>query len=81
MPPAAAQLETSDSTQLDIARRIGQPSAARAVARATAGNLIGYLIPCHRVIRKSGAISDYRWGRGRRLAIIGWEAARLDRVA
>ena len=64
------------TTYQDIARRIGYPEgAARAVGRANGSNLISYLIPCHRVIRKSGAIGGYRWGRARKLALIGWEAA------
>lgn len=66
------------TTYQDIARRIGYPEgAARAVGRANGSNLISYLIPCHRVIRKSGAIGGYRWGRARKLALIGWEAAQL----
>ena len=65
------------TTYQDIARRIGYPDgAARAVGRANGSNMISYLIPCHRVIRKSGAIGGYRWGRARKLALIGWEAAR-----
>ena len=43
-----------------------------------AANPIGFLIPCHRVIRATGAFNDYRWGIERRKAIIGWEAARAD---
>jgi len=65
------------TTYQDIARRIGcLEGAARAVGRANGSNLISYLIPCHRVIRKSGAIGGYRWGRARKLALIGWEAAK-----
>lgn len=64
------------TTYQDIAQRIGYPAgAARAVGTANGSNLISYLIPCHRVIRKSGAIGGYRWGRSRKLAMIGWEAA------
>ncbi len=58
----------------DLASRIGRPGAARAVASAVAKNLIGYVIPCHRVIRESGALSDYRWGSHRKRAILGAEA-------
>jgi AraC family transcriptional regulator, regulatory protein of adaptative response / methylated-DNA-[protein]-cysteine methyltransferase len=66
------------TTYQDIARRIGYPEgAARAVGRANGSNLISYLIPCHRVIQKSGAIGGYRWGRARKLALIGWEAAQV----
>ena len=59
----------------DIAAQIGQPTAARAVGNAVGRNPIGYLIPCHRVIRKVGQIGPYRWGSTRKKAIIGWEAA------
>lgn len=59
----------------DFATLLGRPGAHRAVAGAIAANPLGYLIPCHRVIAKSGKISDYRWGRLRKSAILGWEAA------
>jgi AraC family transcriptional regulator of adaptative response/methylated-DNA-[protein]-cysteine methyltransferase len=64
-----------------IAHHIGHPRAVRAVGRANAVNAVCYLIPCHRVIRKSGVIGGYRWGRGRKLALIGWEAAQAERTA
>lgn len=57
-----------------LAETLGHPSAIRAVASAVAANPIGYLIPCHRVIRKSGDIHHYRWGHGRKIAMLGWEA-------
>ncbi|MCX6050571.1 MAG: methylated-DNA--[protein]-cysteine S-methyltransferase [Chloroflexi bacterium] len=59
----------------DVAQWIGQPSAARAVGGAVGANNIAYLIPCHRVIRKSGVIQEYRWGPTRKKAMLGWEAA------
>lgn len=59
----------------DIASHIGHPKAFRAVANATAVNPVAYLIPCHRVIAKSGKIHQYRWGSLRKKALIGWEAA------
>jgi AraC family transcriptional regulator, regulatory protein of adaptative response / methylated-DNA-[protein]-cysteine methyltransferase len=62
----------------DIAAKIGRPGANRAVGTAVGANPISYLVPCHRVIRKSGAISHYHWGRPRKLAMIGWEAARAE---
>jgi AraC family transcriptional regulator of adaptative response/methylated-DNA-[protein]-cysteine methyltransferase len=61
----------------DIAAYIGHPKAFRAVANAIAINPVAYLIPCHRVIAKSGKINQYRWGSARKKALIGWEAARL----
>ncbi len=59
----------------DIASHIGHPKAFRAVANAIAINPVAYLIPCHRVIAKSGKIHQYRWGSARKKALLGWEAA------
>ncbi len=67
-------------TYADLAQAIGQPRAARAVGSAVAANLIGYLIPCHRVIRGSGDTGQYRWGAARKQAMLGWEAARAERT-
>ena len=58
-----------------LAARMGRPKAARAVASAVAANPISYLIPCHRVIRETGVIGKYRWGRERKAAMLAWEAA------
>ncbi len=60
----------------DVARAIGKPHAVRAVGTAVGANPIAWVIPCHRVIREMGAFGQYRWGRARKLAMIGWEAAR-----
>ncbi len=60
----------------DIATHIGRPKAFRAVANAVAINPVAYLIPCHRVIAKSGKIHQYRWGAARKKAMIGWEATK-----
>jgi AraC family transcriptional regulator of adaptative response/methylated-DNA-[protein]-cysteine methyltransferase len=62
-------------TYQQLAQRIGSPKASRAVGSAMAANTIGYLIPCHRVIREGGDVGHYRWGSERKLAILGWEAA------
>lgn len=62
-----------------IATRIGIPAAARAVGAAVGANPVAWLIPCHRVIRESGALGGYRWGVERKAAILGWEAARISR--
>ncbi len=59
-----------------LARMAGVPKAQRAVGGALAANRIGFLIPCHRVIRESGDTGDYRWGISRKMAIQLWEAAR-----
>ena len=65
----------------DLARHIGMPKAVRAVGTANAANPVSYLIPCHRVIRKSGALGGYHWGQGRKLAILGEEAMGRDSAA
>jgi AraC family transcriptional regulator, regulatory protein of adaptative response / methylated-DNA-[protein]-cysteine methyltransferase len=62
----------------DLAAKIGASAANRAVGSAVGRNPIAYLIPCHRVIRSLGVIGDYRWGRERKLAMIGWETAQSD---
>jgi AraC family transcriptional regulator of adaptative response/methylated-DNA-[protein]-cysteine methyltransferase len=56
-----------------VADAIGQPTASRAVGAAVGANSLAYLIPCHRVIRETGVIGDYRWGPARKRAMIGWE--------
>ena len=63
------------TTYGDLAATLGAPSAARAVGAAIGANPIAYLIPCHRVIRASGALAGYRWGVERKAAILAWEAA------
>ena len=60
----------------NLAKRVGKPGAARAVAGAVARNPLGPIVPCHRVIRSTGAITGYYWGPDRKRAILGWEAAR-----
>jgi len=60
----------------DVASYLGRPTAVRAVASAIAVNPVGYLIPCHRVVAKTGKIGKYRWGTVRKKAIVGWEASR-----
>lgn len=59
-----------------LAQRIGRPEATRAVAGAVANNPVAMLIPCHRVIRESGALGGYRWGLARKRAILAMEGAR-----
>jgi AraC family transcriptional regulator of adaptative response/methylated-DNA-[protein]-cysteine methyltransferase len=68
IPPGCAVSYT------DVAKKIGRRDAVRAVAGAIAANTIGYLIPCHRVLRSTGALSGYRWGNERKLALLAWES-------
>ena len=65
-------------TYKGLAESIEKPTAARAVGTAVGQNPVGYLIPCHRVIRASGELGGYRWGHDRKLAITGWEASRVN---
>ncbi len=58
-----------------LARFVGHPGAARAVGSAIGANPLAYLIPCHRVIRETGVVGDYRWGHGRKRALLAWERA------
>lgn len=57
-----------------VASLMGRPTASRAVGSAIGRNPIAYLIPCHRVIRASGALGGYRWGLERKAVLLGWEA-------
>ncbi len=59
-----------------IARSIGQPSALRAVGAAVGRNPIAFVIPCHRVIRKSGDLGGYHWGLERKRLILAWESGK-----
>jgi AraC family transcriptional regulator, regulatory protein of adaptative response / methylated-DNA-[protein]-cysteine methyltransferase len=62
------------TTYQAIAAAIDQPTAARAVGNAVGQNPISYLIPCHRVIRKTGALGGYHWGDEQKRRILSWEA-------
>ncbi|PYV14744.1 MAG: 6-O-methylguanine DNA methyltransferase [Acidobacteria bacterium] len=64
----------------DLARRIGQPAASRAVGAAVGSNPIAYLIPCHRVIRGLGMFGNYGGGVTRKKAMLAWEAAEAERA-
>lgn len=64
-------------TYAEIAKRIGQPKAARAVARACATNPTAVIIPCHRVVRGDGQLGGYRWGIDRKTALLKMERAEL----
>ncbi len=61
----------------DIAAGIGKPLAARAVGAAIGANPISFVVPCHRAVGKSGALTGYHWGLTRKRAMLGWEAGQL----
>ena len=65
------------TTYSDIARKLGKPKAARAVGAAVGRNPISFVVPCHRVLGRSGALTGYHWGLTRKQAIIGWEAGQV----
>jgi AraC family transcriptional regulator of adaptative response/methylated-DNA-[protein]-cysteine methyltransferase len=60
-----------------IAAGIGAPAASRAVGAAVGANPISFVVPCHRALGKSGALTGYHWGLTRKRAILGWEAGQL----
>lgn len=60
-----------------IASGIGMPSASRAVGAAVGANPISFVVPCHRAVGKSGALTGYHWGITRKRAMLGWEAGQL----
>ena len=62
------------TTYSDIANNIGRPKAPRAVGAAVGKNPISFVVPCHRVIGKSGELTGYHWGLTRKRAMLGWEA-------
>lgn len=64
----------------DLAEAIGRPMAVRAVANAVGANPCSFIIPCHRVVRGSGAIGGFRWGLTRKHAMNAWEAANAERT-
>ena len=61
-------------TYSDVANDIGQPTASRAVGGAIGRNPISFVVPCHRALGKSGALTGYHWGLTRKRAILGWES-------
>jgi AraC family transcriptional regulator of adaptative response/methylated-DNA-[protein]-cysteine methyltransferase len=65
------------ATYSGLAAEVGSPKGARAVGLAVGKNPICFVVPCHRVIGKSGDITGYHWGLTRKRAILGWEAGRL----
>jgi AraC family transcriptional regulator, regulatory protein of adaptative response / methylated-DNA-[protein]-cysteine methyltransferase len=66
------------TTYSDIAAKLGKPTAARAVGAAVGKNPVSFVVPCHRVMGKSGDITGYHWGLTRKRAMLGWEAGRVE---
>ncbi len=62
----------------EIAKKIGNPNATRAVGSAIARNPIAYVIPCHRVIRSNGHAGGYRWNPARKIMMLEYEKLNLD---
>ncbi len=62
------------TTYSSVAQHIGKPTASRAVGAAVGKNPISFVVPCHRVVGTSGALTGYHWGMPRKRAILGWEA-------
>jgi len=62
------------TTYGELANRVGRPSAARAVGAAVGKNPISFVVPCHRVVGSTGALTGYHWGVPRKRAILGWES-------
>ena len=65
------------TTYSGIAREIGRPTAARAVGAAVGKNPISFVVPCHRVLGRSGALTGYHWGLTRKQAMLGWETGQI----
>ena len=65
------------TTYSDLAAKAGSPKAARAVGAAVGKNPICFVVPCHRVIGKSGELTGYHWGLTRKRAMLGWEAGHV----
>ncbi|PYE83810.1 bifunctional helix-turn-helix domain-containing protein/methylated-DNA--[protein]-cysteine S-methyltransferase [Pseudoroseicyclus aestuarii] len=66
------------TTYSDVARAAGNPAAVRPAGTAIGRNPVGWLIPCHRALRKSGALGGYHWGLPVKRAMLAWEAARSE---
>ncbi len=61
-----------------LARQIGEPKASRAVGAACGANPVSFVVPCHRALARSGALTGYHWGLTRKRAILGWEAGQVS---
>jgi AraC family transcriptional regulator of adaptative response/methylated-DNA-[protein]-cysteine methyltransferase len=68
-------------TYSDIAGKVRSPAAARAVGTAVGKNPVSFVVPCHRVVGKSGELTGYHWGITRKRAMLGWEAGQVGAAA
>ena len=68
-------------TYSDIAGKVRSPAAARAVGAAVGKNPVSFVVPCHRVVGKSGELTGYHWGITRKRAMLGWEAGQVGAAA
>jgi AraC family transcriptional regulator, regulatory protein of adaptative response / methylated-DNA-[protein]-cysteine methyltransferase len=68
-------------TYSDIAGKVRSPAAARAVGAAVGKNPVSFVVPCHRVVGKSGDLTGYHWGITRKRAMLGWEAGQVGAAA
>ncbi|MEM1285679.1 MAG: bifunctional helix-turn-helix domain-containing protein/methylated-DNA--[protein]-cysteine S-methyltransferase [Pseudomonadota bacterium] len=68
------------TTYGSIAGHIGRPKASRAVGAAVGKNPISFVVPCHRAVGSTGALTGYHWGLTRKRAMLGWEAASIGKV-
>jgi len=69
------------TTYSDIASKVRSPAAARAVGAAVGKNPVSFVVPCHRVVGKSGELTGYHWGITRKRAMLGWEAGQVGAAA
>ena len=69
------------ATYSDIAAKVRRPAAARAVGAAVGKNPVSFVVPCHRVVGKSGELTGYHWGLTRKRAMLGWEAGQVGAAA
>jgi AraC family transcriptional regulator of adaptative response/methylated-DNA-[protein]-cysteine methyltransferase len=67
------------TTYAELAQAIGAPDSARAVGNAIGANPVAWLIPCHNVLRKDGALGGYHWGEDRKRAMLAWQVLRRER--
>jgi AraC family transcriptional regulator of adaptative response/methylated-DNA-[protein]-cysteine methyltransferase len=69
------------ATYSGIAAKLAKPNASRAVGAAVGKNPVSFVVPCHRVVGKSGDLTGYHWGITRKHAMLGWEAGRVGAAA